>query len=220
MKIYVISDKPEDSVVASNYINKNGHTAILSEIVTEDSRELLADLKSNTGGSFDVIIMICENAKDIAISANKIGGAMAVVCKDQDDALEAMSSTRANVIIIDSSRMTKSSLTSILGGILAEQTAEERSESTKRAAHHMQQRETEPIEPAGSGLGGVFLGIKNSLGMSGENEAPPPRAVVKRERPKAPEPEPRHGPSLMKSVKSKGFMKSLKDSLGIVDEEK
>ncbi|MFI5412452.1 MAG: RpiB/LacA/LacB family sugar-phosphate isomerase [Candidatus Micrarchaeales archaeon] len=213
MKVYIISDNAGLGVAASNQINRSGHVAILSETITDDVKTLISDLRSNVE-SFDMTIMLCANAKDIAISANKVGGAAAVACKDQEDAIDAVSETRANVVVLDSARLSKTALSNIIVGLLSEQ--KKSGSSTKEKER---ERETAPAQrvvdsPSEGGIGGgIFSGLKNAANKAtSAMEKPAGRAKNIR-------PSPR-GDSMIKSVKSKGLMKSLKDSLGIIDEEK
>jgi ribose 5-phosphate isomerase RpiB len=204
MKIYIISDSSEYAVAASNYINRNGHVAILSESITDDSKTMISDLRNN-GASYDVTVMICPNAKDVAISANKVGGMAAVACKDYDDSSEAISETRANVIVINSAKLDRKLLDSILSGLLVDQ---KKPSSTK-------EREMAPAPKAvqaPSRGGGFFSGIKDAANkVSNPVEKPISKPAKQQSRP---QPE---GDGLVKSVKSKGLSKALKEALGIED---
>jgi ribose 5-phosphate isomerase RpiB len=213
MKVYIISDNTELGVAASNQINRSGHVAILSETITEDQKTLISDLRSNVE-SFDMTIMICANARDIAISANKVGGAAAVSCRDQEDAIEAVSETRANVAVLDSSKLSKTGLSSIIVGLLSEQ---------KKSASHTKEKDTERetappqrvVSESSEGIGStLFSGLKNAANKA-TTAVEKPIVKAKPIQKQAPK-----GDGMIKNVKSKGLMKSLKDSLGIIDDEK
>ncbi len=219
MKFYVISDSTEYGLAAANQINSAGHVALMSESISNDSRILLGDLRSNISSGYDIIMIICDNAKDLSISANKIGGVMAVVCKDRDDAVDAVSSTRANVVLIDSAKLDRRTLPSIINGLLAEQKAESKSEQ-KRQAPVARQKAPEYVPPAPSGPGmaekaGSFLsGIKDKAsnaasGIGKQQPAVKPKNVSRAQ----------SGDGAISSIKKKGLSKSIKDAFGIIDDK-
>jgi ribose 5-phosphate isomerase RpiB len=212
----VISDNQDYAVAALNYINSNGHTAIISETISEDAKSQLNDLRANIGSGFDIIIMLCANAKDLAISANKIGNSMAVVCKDQDDALEAIGETRANVIIIDTSKLDRRTLSSILSGLLSEVKAEAKKETPVRERRAQPERYVEEGPGITERTGSFLSNIKNAAGdaTSRLTRPPAPKPITRAKgAPKAPQ-----GDGVIKSIKSKGLMKHLKETFGIIDE--
>ena len=199
MKAYIISDAPDYAMAVANQMNASGSIAIMSETRSEDTRDLMADLRASTGGRFDIIIVLCHSAKDAAISANKIGGVMAVACKDQEDAMEALSSTRANVILIDSSRVSRKTLSEIVDGILS---AHESEQAVTPAKEREQVRTpARAIVPAPKPQGQPLLsGLKN---------------IKKPQLPSKPTEIP--GSGTLKAIKKKGLAKSLKDAFGLDD---
>lgn len=239
MKVYVVSDNEALAASAVNAINGQGHTAILSEAGAETDGAIMGDIKANMRSGFDLILVICANAKSVSISANKIGGAMAVVCKDQDDAVEAMSQAGANVVLLDSTRTDRKILSGIVDGLLSGQEAETKVPSRARAvtpqrAHpptqgHARAQQAQPVHeaPAGPSKFGSFLSsIKDaaSSATSGISNAastiskpgPAPKAqkpVVKA----APRPQPSGGDGIVSSLKKKGLAQTIKETFGIED---
>ena len=212
MKIYVISDSTEYGVAAVNQINSSGNLGMLSEGISGDSRTLLGDLRANLGSGYDLIMLICDNAKDLAISANKIGGAMAVVCKDQDDATDAVSETRANVVLIPTNRLDRRTLSSIVSGLLIEEKGERRKAASAKEREVAQEPRGPPAtEKVGSFLSGIKEMAGNATGGLNRLQPSKPKAMKP-----APKPQP-SGDGIVKSVKSKGLMKSIKDTFGIED---
>ncbi|MCW6160465.1 MAG: RpiB/LacA/LacB family sugar-phosphate isomerase [Candidatus Micrarchaeales archaeon] len=174
MKIYVISDSPEYAVTATNAINKAGHTAIMSETRSDDTRVLLNDLKANATSGFDMVLFLSQNAKDVALSANKLQGINAIACKDPEDAEEAVSDTRANVILVDSMKVSRKALTDILDAMLSGgNPAPKQPAPLPRQSQQAQQKEWQPRQPmkmpkislgAGKVIGDVKKkGLKRSL---------------------------------------------------------
>lgn len=230
MKVYVISDNPDYGIAAVNMVNKTGNTAIMSEMKSDDVRDLLAELRESVNSRFDMILMICHGAKDVAISANKMSNVMAVACKDVDDSMEAVTSTRANVILVDSIRLTRSNLASIIDGMLSKEEGAP-ARQTSRQPQRQQQQVREPVsrpmqlpereKPQGPGL---FAGIKGAFGGKSDDETPAPRSSSK------PRSQPSSGRSsgklkaemseTVEKVKKKGVFGTLKESLGMDEEEK
>ncbi len=214
MKIYVISDKTNDAIAAANYINGSGHVAMVSESSGEsDQKALLNDLRANVGDDFDMVLMIVGNAKSMAISANKVSGAMAVACKDSEDSTEAATDTRANVIIIDS-KVTKSEMTSIIGGMFAKKGKNAaRAREEEPEPEREKERETARAPRSVESGEGFFSSLKNAASSTTRG--------IKKSAAKVKSAASMKGDSgMLSSVKSKGLLKSLKDSLGIVDDGK
>ena len=209
MKFYIISDSPEYSIVAANHINKSGNTAIMSENTSEDTRDILTELRDKAGSSFDMILVLCKGAKDVAISANKIGGVMAVACKDEDDAIEAAVDTRANVVVVDSYKSSRKALSDILDGLLSDE--EELQKPSRAAARERDRdvrdekeyaREREPVrdreparDPAPSRM------HMPSISLKGIAKKPQVKSLP--------------GSGMVRDIKKKGMMKSLKETFGL-----
>lgn len=224
MKVYVISDSAESSVMASNQINRSGHVALLSENVAEDSKNQLADLRANINSGFDVILMICGNAKDLAISANKIGGVMAVACKDHEDIVDAISETRANVIIIDSAKVGKSSMSSLVSAIVSGQKMEQKSDSKRVASSeretthapktvsvHIPKTISASQDSAPEKTGSFLSSLKNAASNASSSISKQASRVKDAASPSD------DGEGLVASIKKKGLAKSIKDTFGIED---
>lgn len=192
MKVYVISDSPEYAIAATNSINRAGHVAIMSETSSEDIRDLLSDLKVNSASGFDMILMATRSAKDVAISANKITGINAIACKDPDDAQEAMEDTRANVILVDSMKVPRKTLSDIIEAMLSG--AEKESKTTApmpRQASPAPAQKAPPISAPGR--------MQQQAGHHWRKEQ------IRLKMPKL----------NLDGVKKKGVRKSLKDAFGI-----
>ncbi len=174
MKIYVISDSPEYAVSATNAVNKAGHTAIMSETRSDDTKVLLNDLRTNATSGFDMALLLIQNAKDVALSANKFQGINAIACKDPEDAEEAVSGTRANVILVDSMKVSRKSLTDIIDAMLSGgKPASKQQAPLPKQSQQAPQKEALPRQPLkmpkiSFGAGKAFeevkkKGIKKSL---------------------------------------------------------
>ena len=212
MKIYVISDSAEYGVAAVNQINSSGNLGMLSEGVTGDTRMLLGDLRANLGSGYNLIVLICENAKDLAISANKVGGAMAVVCKDQEDATDTVSETRANVVLIPTNRLDRRALSSIISGLLIEEKVEHRKAASAKEREVIQEPRAAQAQAK---IGSFLSGIKEMAGNATAGLNKPQQS-----KPKFVKPAPRMQPSgdgIVKSIKLKGLVKSIKETFGIED---
>ena len=190
MKIYVISDSPEYAVSATNAINRAGHVAIMSETRSDDMRDLLNDLKTNATSGFDMVLFLSPSAKDVAISANKMAGINAIACKDPDDAEEAVSETRANVILVDSMKVSRKTLSDIIDAMLG---------SAKR--------ETKASAP---------LPRQQPVQRQVQQQAPQPREYRERAPMRMPKID-LSADKLLGGIKKKGLKKSLKDTFGIED---
>lgn len=211
MKVYVISDNSEFAISAANQINGSGSIAIVSETNSEDIRDVLGDIKANTSSSFDMMLVLCHGAKDVAISANKIGGAMAVACKDQEDAIEAISSTRANVILVDSTRTTRKTLAEIVDGLLsAEQSAPETQAKTQQEREIVKEQSRPVIAAAPKQGPSVFSGLKKITSIAKSQQGQGQQKGKPLELP---------GRNAIKSMKKKGIANSLKDAFGLEDEK-
>jgi ribose 5-phosphate isomerase RpiB len=214
MRICVITENPSIGAAASNYLSRSGHTVIIGENEGSDARSLLSEVKSNLRSS-DMIIVLSASAKSIAISANKLDGVNAVACKDHEDAIDAISSTEANVIVVDSNT-DRRMLTSILDGLTSGAKPEKRAERPERAAEAPRARERERAQVQAPKAGpGLFSGIRDaaSNATSGIKDAAgsvksgitKPSGAVK------------GANETISSIKSKGLMKHLKDTFGIED---
>ncbi len=212
MRICIISENPPAGAAASNYLSRNGHTVIIGENEDGEAKSLLSEVKSNLRSS-DLIVVLSSNAKAFAISANKMDGVSAVACRDQEDALDAISSADANVAVIDAATDRKT-LTSILDGLTSEAKPEKKAEKAVEAP-----RVKERVQaPAKTGPG-LFAGIKDaaSSATSGLKDAAgsvksgitKPATAVKEVG--------KDTGGTISSIKKKGLMNHLKDTFGIED---
>ena len=158
---------------------------------------------------------------------------MAAVCKDRDDAVEAISQARANVILIDSTKVDRRILTSIVGGLLEGQEEEVKAPPRSRSAPQAQrtvqapkatqpQRVVQaPVAPAGPSRVGSFLSsikdaANNATSGLNKQQAMPAAKSVKPVARAQPQPQ-ANSDNFINSVKKKGLMQSLKDTFGIED---
>ncbi len=209
MRIYIISDDFRNSVAASNIIGATGHGSIISETKSEDVRDLLSDLKNNIDSGFDLILLMCHSAKDVAISANKLSGVRAVVCKDQEDAMESMSSTRANVVIVDTSKAGRRELESIVQGLVSEEepSAAQAPVKARQTQPRQQQQQAPQQMPVAKGPG-LFSGVKGKLASAEQKMSRGARAAEKSTVASDLK-------DTVDSVRKKGVLKALKESFGL-----
>ncbi|MCL5430136.1 MAG: RpiB/LacA/LacB family sugar-phosphate isomerase [Candidatus Marsarchaeota archaeon] len=211
MKIYIISDDAKYRVTAANTINMSGNMGIMSVSSTDDVRDLLSEAKENID-SYDLILLICHGARDVSISANKLAGIRAVSCKDEDDATGAASETRANLILVDSIKLTQKQLGDILNGLI--NGINTGSIGPARVAQQAPQRQAQNM-PEAQQKKASFSQIKAKLPKVNTN--PKPKPEIEEPVQDANE-QNQNQNSMINSIKKKGFMKSLKEALG-VDEQ-
>jgi ribose 5-phosphate isomerase RpiB len=224
MKIYIISDDFKNSISASNIIGSTGNGSVISETKSEDVRELLGDLKANIDSGFDLMLLMCHGAKDVAISANKLAGVRAVVCKDQEDAIEAVGYTRANVILIDTGRVPRNGLESIIEGLLTQQEEPAPASAPSPVPSRRRQAEEAPVheahpqpvyEPKGPGM---FSTLKDKLGsVTQRNQQQKPIQQSKAKPAAAKGSVKDDARDFVKSTKQKGLVKTLKETFGVED---
>ena len=203
MKMYVLGDRPEYVIAAVNAINAAGHSGIASEAAANDTGSIVGEISSAANSKFDMVIVICEDAKDMAISANKRGGVKAVVCKDNEDAADAVSNTAANVVLIDSGKADRRVVVGIVGTMLnaAEEPAPEKAQAPQQRREPAEQKK--PIQMPQIKMPGEGFHLGNPFKSKA---APAPRRQL------AP-----LGDSITGSIKSKGLRAALKDVFGIED---
>ncbi len=208
MRVYIISDNIDYGIAASNMLSGGGSSVIISELRSNDVKDLLTDLKGSAG-SYDMTVMICTNARDNAISANKLPGVRAVVCKDYEDASEAVANTRANVVVVDSTKLTKKALSDIASGLLEQQ-------APAPAATPARARAKAPTQPAPmppqqmQGHGSLLSSIKQDIskGVSSIRKPSVPQAS-----------QGQAGSGLLSDIKKKGAKKAIQDALGLGDDQ-
>ena len=170
------------------------------------------------------MLLMCHGAKDVAISANKLAGVRAVVCKDQEDAVEAVGYTRANVILIDTGRVPRNNLESIIEGLLSQKeepvpapiaaSARRRQieEAPARESRQQQQQQQPVYEPKGPGM---FSGLKDKLGAMTQHQQKPIQAKAKPATQSSKGSIKDGAGDFVKSAKQKGLMKTLKETFGV-----
>lgn len=199
MKVYIITDNIDNGIVASNIVNKTGNTGIISESRSEDPRALLSDLKDNIGSMGELAVLICANPKAVSISANKMSGIRAATCKDAEDAAEATTDAKANVILIDSSKATKTLLSEIIKAWLASTIGEDIEPAEEEA----------PARAAPSRLLGGIKDAAKSATKAVTNTAKSAKQAVH------PRDADDNSDGIVKQIKQKGAAKALKEALGL-----
>jgi ribose 5-phosphate isomerase RpiB len=197
MRICIISENSPVGAAASNYLSRSGHTVLLGENEDGEAKSLLLEVKSNLRSN-DLIVVLSSNIKAFAISANKLDGVSAVACRDQEDAIDAVSSADANVAVIDSTTDRKT-LISILDGL----TIEVKSTKAEKVTYTIKAKERAYSPPTKVGPG-IFAGIKDVAGNVKLGSAKPLGAI-------------KDANEAISSVKKKGLMNHLKDTFGIED---
>lgn len=197
MKVYIISDNADNGVIASNVVNKSGNLGIMSELRSGDPKAMLNDLKDNLGAETELALIICVNPKAVAISANKLSGVRAVACKDAEDAEDAINDAKANVILVDSSKVNKNTLSDIIVTWL---------QVSSGTINEIRASAAKTKAASGGGGSGIMGGIKNAVQrpqQSGKSAPGPDDNLDTGE--------------IIKSVKTKGALKTLKETLGLQD---
>jgi ribose 5-phosphate isomerase RpiB len=225
MKVYIISNDPNDAIVVANAINKSGNSGIISDMRTDDPKEQLNDLKMNIDGA-DSAVVLCSNPKLFTIAANKMPRLRAAACRDYDDAAEAVKLADANVIVIDSTKSTKVQLAGIMDGWLGGSSYRPR-QMAKPQQERQQQQPYQPQRQAQQGSGSsIFGSLKSALGVGGEEEGEEqPQRQAQGGAPKE-QKKPMQMPKMpavkmprlnLKIKKPKNVLKGFKDALGIED---
>lgn len=207
-KIYVISDKPELCIMASNMINASGNSAIISELSSFSEEAVFKDIKENIS-SYDFFLVFKGGATVAAAHAGRVSGLVATACRDSEDVDDIMSDGGVNGIFIDP-KLGKAGVSDIIDEIL-------RNVGGKRTAKAQEpvpraQVEYKPAKQQGTG------GFLSSLGIT------PPKIGGEKSKRVEEKPAKKYVPdsnpqgSFVKAVKSKGISKAMKDALGIKDE--
>ncbi len=215
MRIYIISDDADRAILAANVINSSGNSGIISETAEKDQKDLLADLKSNMDGS-DSAVVICSEAKNFAIQANKNSRFRAVACKDSEDAEEAAQDAGANIIVIDSQKSTRAQTVSIIHGWLG---GDYKTASRQRAelpAKDMRvQYKQQKAEGKTSGGFRSLLGLGDEEAVEQEQEQKQPQKAQQSRKLSMPNIE---MPKITLKM-PKDITKSIKNALGLDDGE-
>ncbi len=223
MRFYIISDRMEFGVSLANMLNGSGHSAILSESQYDNTKGLVGALKEQLPDD-TIVILICQNAKEVGISANRLSGMRAVTCKDEEDAREAMRDTDANVLLLETSKVSKKMLSDVTDGILS-------GLSDQRAGQHVQsEEEWKQMEPRQKQQGqqfpqgpkkSMFIGLKEALtGRDEQGNPEPEEEPAHRSKPKpTPRQQQQSAPAQRSQKRKKGLMEGLKESLGFEGEE-
>ncbi len=212
MKVYVISDSLELGIAASNMVNQQGDAGILSELKDADLKDLLDDVKQNVNSAYDIVLVLWSGASAAAISANKLAGVRAVVVKDREDATDAVSEAHANAVFVNSSKLDKRTLSSIVNGMLSAAPDEEAQAGAKSPKQAPQRKEAvEPSKP--SMLDALKERAASITSRPGDMAADRPR---QKQRTQASDEE---GEGLLETIKSKGLKKAIKETFGLEDED-
>ncbi|MDE1810423.1 MAG: RpiB/LacA/LacB family sugar-phosphate isomerase [Candidatus Micrarchaeota archaeon] len=102
MKIYLISDNKDKEIALANAIAKANHSPIMSELSTDDYKEMVDEAIDNAKSGYDLMVMVSSDSVDACIEANKSGKLRALVCSTAEDAARARKAG-VNLIIIDNS---------------------------------------------------------------------------------------------------------------------
>ncbi len=209
-KIYVISDKPEFLIMASNRINASGNSAIISELSTFTTDAILGEIKRNLS-SYDMFIVFKSGANVVSAHAGKMPGIVAAACRDSDEIGELMEAGDVNTIFIDSVKQSKDSAGEIVEGVLDNLGGSKPQKPAREPAKY--QKPAPQRGPSGPPItqqvsqkvSGVFEGITSKVNR--------PQPDKKRSRDDEDK-----GESFVSSVKSRGLKNTMKDALGIKDE--
>ncbi|MGC8572177.1 MAG: hypothetical protein ACP5RI_01235 [Candidatus Micrarchaeia archaeon] len=196
MKTFIISENPANGIVVSNVLNKLGHNVVISEEDATDSRALLSELTSNIS-AYDIIFVLSKSPRLLEMQVNKMQKVMASVCKDEEDA-EEIAGSNVNVIIL-SSGMSKADYESILNIILNKPF--DSTNKNIRANINNQNIQKSQDQKINKKISNILNLKTNTLDNANTKQKEKQNADI------------------IKEIKSKGFSKFLKDSLGIEDEQ-
>ncbi len=115
MRVYILSDDRKVGISIANIVNSSGSSGIMSEGDHDDYKGMVADLNESKR-SFDVAIMATRKPIAACLSANKLGGIKAAVCRDPDEAAEARES-ESNVIVVSSAEFDQDAFADMLENI-------------------------------------------------------------------------------------------------------
>ncbi len=194
MKIYIISNVPDDAERYSDALEGTGASIVLKEIDTDTKG--LVSAAASAAASGNTVVVLAEDPMLASMLLNKQKGVDAALCNSEKDILKAKQ-IDANVIVVGADFPKPERLAALFTGIQKDSKPKERQEQT-------QQREAP--KPAGSG-------VDNSLGRIFAKK-PDAQRPQKRPEPKVEENEP-----VMPQQARKGMLGRIKDSLGIVDEK-
>ncbi len=112
MKVYLASEDKTILIRLANIINKGGNSCIMSDAEADGYKGILRDMR-NAVGNFDIMLLVSGSPAAAAIEANRVDGFRASVCKNHEDAVDA-ASAKANLIVLDLSRIHTIDINSIL----------------------------------------------------------------------------------------------------------
>ncbi len=209
MRFYIISDNTRNSITVANEINSNGSTAIISEKDGSDQRTAILDLKENVDVD-DFCVVINRSPKEFTIAANKIQDARAVLCKDREDSAEAYDA-KANVLIFDS-KVDTDTLIDLIDGVLSRSGKGVQAHAKAKAYQEQpQQADADGIQPMRQPKGNPLKDVMDRFtkGTGSQPQDSQPRRQMQTGGSAAP----------AKRKSNKGIFGSLKDALGLEEDE-
>lgn len=112
MKVFIASENVRHGIIMSNALSASGASSVQNDTNYADAGSMLDDISSNIQ-LFDICFAISRKPIDMVISANRIPSLRAVFCKNASDIVDARKAG-ANVIIIDSSSVSRESIDSMI----------------------------------------------------------------------------------------------------------
>jgi len=210
LRFYIISDNMHGSIAVANEINNSGNTAIISDVDGSDLRAAVSDLKENVDVDNYFCIVISKSPKEFTITANKLQDARAVLCKDRDDAMEAYDA-KANVLILDS-KEGADALVDVIDGALSRTGKSVPAHAREKTAYSAPQQIVEDVQAPQpkreNPLKGMMSKFKGSANTGQDNQQ------QRRQQAQGSSSTPSRKPK-----SNKGVFDSLKDALGLDEEE-
>ncbi|MGC8586362.1 MAG: RpiB/LacA/LacB family sugar-phosphate isomerase [Candidatus Micrarchaeia archaeon] len=111
MKVFIASENVRHGILLSNVLNNFGVSTFQNDSGYQSIDAMISDI-SSLAESYDILFAITRKPIELGISANKNENIRAAVCKSADDIIEARKSG-VNLIVLDSSMVTKDSMANI-----------------------------------------------------------------------------------------------------------
>ena len=202
MRVYLASEGRGPGIKLANIINSSGSTCIIGDVDSDDYRALIKGIR-DSADDFDLSILVSRNPMAAAMEANRTAGLRASVCKDPEDAAEAMEA-KANLIVLDEAKLGKEGIQGIL---------ESCDSAMGGGKQHARPERAEAHKEKGQRRWGFADSVKGMFGASddyvGREHVQNKREETRKERDEEPEPRER------RKRGSGGMLDSLKDTFGI-----